>query len=340
MQKNFFRLTMLSILATAVMVMVTPVLTLNSLLYPVKIDSAYVAQEEKVYRDQLAKGKADSGLYFFYSPEELHLNFSPIEFITSDSILLRGWITFDTLSKTAPLLLMIPDIREGAIRYLLTMQQFTERGFHVCVMDMRGQGRSEGGPYHFGQSAEDVIDLINELKKRPDVNRAAILGVGTGAGIALDAIHSSPFMADAMVLQNPITSLNKLIQRQSLNDWGWWIRLFMPSIIRTYEQKTGINTAQFNFVSQIKTMSIPQMYVAANHFTNQTADETVNLYHHSTYYRKRLLIDRESWQKPAGQGNSKAYFDRISAFINSSLPTPIKRTRFRKLVWMNSGVIE
>lgn len=314
------------------MVMVTPVLTLNSLLYPVKIDSAYVAQEEMVYQERFAQGKADSGLLFFYSPEDLNLNSSTIEFFTSDSILLRGWITFDTLSKTAPMLLIIPDIREGAIRYLLSMQQFTQRGFHVCVMDMRGQGRSEGGPYHFEQSAVDIIDLLNELKKRPDVNKAAILGVGTGAGIALSAIRTSPFVADALVLQNPITSLNKLIQRQSLSDWGWWVRLFMPSIIRTYEQKTGINIEQFNFASLIETMSIPQMYVAANHFTNQTAEETVTLYHNSTYYRKRLYIDRDSWQKPAGQGNSKAYFDRISAFINSSLPTQIKRTRFRKLV--------
>lgn len=332
MQKNFFRLTMLSILATAVMVMVTPALTLNSLLYPVKIDSAYVAQEEMVYQEQLAKGKADSGLYYFFSPEELDLKSNPVHFYTSDSTLLRGWISFDTKKNIAPLLLIIPDVGQGAIQYLLLMQQFTERGFHVCVIDMRGQGLSGGSPYHFGKSALDVIALIDDLKRQPEVGRAAILGIGTGAGIALCALSASPFVADALVLQNPVTSLNKLIQRQSATEWGWWIHLFMPSLIRAYEQKTGINTSEFNFASIIERMSIPQMYVAANHFTNLTAEETVLLYHQSTFYRKRLYIDRDSWQKPAGQGNSKAYFDRISAFINSSLPTPIKRTRFRKLV--------
>lgn len=322
---------MLAILGSAVMVLITPSLTLNSMLYPPRIDSAYWAQAELVYSVQLEKGLADSGKFFLFSPGEAGLKFEDVVHTTADGTVLRGWLSKDTTRLKAPLLMIIPDIGHGAIQYLPSMLKFTGRGFHVLLMDMRGQGRSDGSLYHPGYAAGDVISLLTEIKKKPEIEKAAILGIGTGAGIAIASVTLAPFIVDVLVLQNPTVSLGSRIRRQSIDEWGWMINPFLPAIVRAYEYKTGINTSDFDYVRMISGMSIPQMYVAAGFKTIHEHNQTIAMYRASDYYRKRLFIDRESMGLDAGVPNSKEYFDKISAFINSSFPGNYNRSRTRKL---------
>lgn len=322
---------MLVILGSAVMVMITPSLTLNSMLYPPRIDSSYWAQTELVYALQLEKGMADSGKIFLFTPGEAGLKFDDVVHVTADGTIIRGWLSKDTTRTKAPLLMIIPDIGHGAIQYLPAMLKFTGRGFHVLLMDMRGQGRSEGSLYHPGYAAGDVISLLTEIKRSPEIDRAAILGIGTGAGIAIASVTLAPFIVDVLVLQNPSVSLGSRIRQQSIDEWGWMINPLLPAIVRSYEYKTGINTSDFDYRKMVSVMSIPQMYVAASYQTNRVHNQTIALYRASDYYRKRLFIERESHGLEPGIPNGKQYYDKISAFINSSFPGNYKRSRTRKL---------
>jgi hypothetical protein len=81
----------------------------------------------------------------------------------------------------------------------------------------------------------------------------------------------------------------------------------------------------------IRKINVPQMMVTANFPEKKNVDETLEIYHASTYYKKRLYIDADSFRKPTGQENNKAYYDKISSFISSSLPSKSKKTRFRRL---------
>ncbi|MBK8413916.1 MAG: alpha/beta hydrolase [Bacteroidetes bacterium] len=106
-----------------------------------------------------------------------------------DSIKLRGWMAIDTTKMISPLLLIIPDMLEGAIDYIPAMQEFSARGFNVGVINLRGQGNSDGEYYLPGQkSIDDLIRIIPELRALPYVNHVAILGSGSGAGIAIFTI--------------------------------------------------------------------------------------------------------------------------------------------------------
>jgi len=322
---------MLLIFGSAVMVMITPSLTLNSMLYPPRVDSAYWAQAEILYSVQLSKNQADSGKVFMFSPGDGGLKFDPVSHTTADGTIIRGWISYDTTEATAPLLLILTDISNGAIQFLPSMVNFTKRGFHVLLMDMRGQGRSDGKLYHPGYAAGDIISLLQEIKKSPLIDQAAILGIGTGAGIALATVTLAPFIVDALVLQNPPASLAGRIRQQSIDEWGWIINPFLPAIVRAYEYKTGINTSDFDYSKMISRMSIPQMYVAASYRTIREHNQTIALYRASDYFRKRLYIERESMGLEPGVLNSKEYYDKISAFINSSFPGNYKRSRTGKL---------
>ena len=323
---------MFAILAAAILVVMTPVLTVNKLLYPLKIDSSLVSQQQIAYEKGIQSGLSDSEAVFLYSPSQLNLNYVDVNYSLSDSVILRGWLVRDTLRRQSPLLLIIPDISEGAINYLPVMKQFSDRGFNVCVINMRGQGNSEGFYYDFTfQAAKDIIEIVSEIKKLPFVDYVAILGNSTGAAIALKAVSDSSSIADVLILQNPPKTLAQYFNQQAVKEWGNFIVPVLPAMQRCYEQQTGINFGDYDYLKMVQNLFVPHMMVASNFFSKKIVKETVAVYHASNYYRKQLFIDNASFGKATGFENSKKYYDRISAFINSSLSSKTKKTRFRKL---------
>lgn len=131
-------------------------------------------------------GTSDTIINFLYSPGQLEVNYIDLTLTMKDSVQLKGWMSIDTTRMQSPLLFIVPNINEGAINYIPALKQFCDRGFNVCVMDMRGQGASGGDFYNPGEKAvADVIYMVNELKKMPFINQVALMGNGTGAGIIL-----------------------------------------------------------------------------------------------------------------------------------------------------------
>jgi hypothetical protein len=335
MVKNIFRFFILLILAVAGLVIITPVLSFNELLYPVRIDSAYLSQQQLAYEKNLAGTFSDSGAIFIYTPEQMNIHYMNINYTVRDSIKLRGWMAIDTLHAKAPLLLIVPDISEGAINYIPAMKQFCDRGFNVCVINMRGQGDSEGNYYTPGKvSANDLKQLLEDLKRMPFIENTAVMGIGTGAGIIMSAMTDTN-VADVMILQNPPVSLSRYFRQKAVSRWGNYIIPILPALVRSYEDKTGVNVSSYNYLKMIAHISVPHMMVTANFMDKKEVDETLELYHASTYYKKRLYIDANSYKKKTGIENDKVYYDKIAAFINSSLPSKSKKTRFRKLAYLN-----
>ncbi len=331
MVKNIFRFFIIAILATAGLVIITPVLSFNELLYPVRIDSNYVSQQQMQYEKQLRETGSDSLAIFIYTPEQLNISFMDINYTLRDSVKLRGWMALDTMRMQAPLLLILPDITEGAINYIPAMKQFCDRGFNVCVINLRGQGDSEGSYYTPGAtSARDVKQLIADLKKMPFISHVALMGTGTGAGVAMKLMADTA-IADVLILQNPPVSLSRYFTDKATSRWGTFILPILPALIRSYEDQTGLSVSSYNYKKMIRKINVPQMMVAANFPDKKNVDETLEIYHASTYYTKRLCIDAESFRKPTGQENSKTYYYKLASFINSSLPSKSKKTRFRKL---------
>ncbi|MDQ3050666.1 MAG: alpha/beta hydrolase [Bacteroidota bacterium] len=331
MVKNIFRSFIVLLLATIAMVIITPVLSFNELLYPVRIDSAYLSQQQILHEKQMREKGKDSLGIFIYSPKQLNIHYMNISYTLSDSVKLRGWMAIDTLRMQAPLLLIIPDINEGAINYIPAMKQFCDRGFNVCVVNMRGQGDSEGIFYHPGNvSANDVKQLLLDLQKMPFIQHVALMGSGTGAGIAMKLV-SDTAIAKVVILQNPPSSLSHYFKDKAIERWGTYIIPILPALIRSYEDQTGLLVKDYNYKEMITEINIPQMMVAANFMHKKVMDETLEVYHASTWYKKRLYIDAKSYQQRTGTENSKIYYDKLAAFISSSLPPKSKKTRFRRL---------
>ena len=333
MVKNIFRFFVIVMLSLAGLVLITPVISFNDLLYPVRIDSAYVSRQQFVYEKQLTSNQTDSGEVFIYSPQQLNIHYMNMSYTLRDSVTLKGWMAIDTLHMSSPLLLIIPDISEGAICYLSSMKQFCDRGFNVCVMDLRAQGESEGAYYTLGQtSADDVKQLIADLRKLPFVSNIALMGSGTGAAIALKTMKDSAY-AEALILQNPLVSLDTYFHEIAVAQWGNFILPVLPPMIRRYESKTGLQVSNYDYVSMISDVTVPVMVTAANFMDKKIIEQALTIYKASPYVKKQLYIDAASFMIKTRDENSKTYYDKIGAFISISMPSKSKKTRFRKLAF-------
>jgi pimeloyl-ACP methyl ester carboxylesterase len=328
--KNIFRLCMTLLVATAWLVIITPILSFNSLLYPVRIDSVYVSQQQLLHEKKLAEGKTDSIAMFIYTPEQVAVAYMDIRYTLRDSILLRGLMALDTLHSRSPLLLIIPDITEGAIEYIPAMKEFCDRGFNVCVINLRGQGNSDGNFYTPGTaSVNDIKQLVADLRKMPFISNVTMLGNGTGAGIVIKA-NADTSLAEVLVLQNPPATLTGYFRQKAREEWGEFILPLLPALIRSYEDKTGISLETYNYLQLVSKIKVPHMMVTANFMTTRVLDETVAVYNASGYYKKRLYVDAPSFGKKTSVLNEKGYYDRVASFIHISLPSKTKKTRFRR----------
>lgn len=331
MVKNIFRFSVFLIFLSSVFVLITPLFSVNSLVYPPRIDSVFVSEQQYLFESKMKAMGADSVQVFIYDPSQLNINYIDIDLPMADSIHLRGWMAIDTTRIISPLLLIIPDISEGAIDYIPALKEFSSRGFNVCAMDLRGQGMSDGEKYLPGEtSVNDLAYLIKQLRTMPFINHVAVLGSGTGAGIAISLLNDSTH-ADVLILQNPVTTFNYFFAQTGSTFFSSIPEVFSPAIQRSYEKQTGINIAELNYEKIISELLIPQMFVTANFQSGDRIRQTLLMYDASTYFRKRLYVDTETFLKRPGFSNSKEYFDKISAFINSSLPYKSKKVTRKKL---------
>ncbi|MGR6087339.1 MAG: serine aminopeptidase domain-containing protein [Arcticibacter sp.] len=321
---RIFRWTTIFIAFHIVLVLITPLVTVNSLLYPLRIDSTYVMQ---------MRNSGDSAFIRQpINPEELGLPYQKIIFSRSGQPELRGWISFDSTRYNAPLLCIVPDISESKICYLNDVLEYQSRGFHVCLIDMRGQGESDGEYYDPGMnSAMDLAGIVQRLDTMQQVEFVALLGVGTGAGICIKATDDTSLKASALVLQNTPQSLEKLFQKTILHGWGGVLLPFLPVIKRSYERKTGLDFHEHRYAEIFKNCHLPYLSVAAGFVTKTSMAGIKSVHESGNYAHKKLFIELYPKQDNPFHHYSRKYYDQICGHIKASRQSPVFKSRRKKL---------
>lgn len=324
--QSVFRWSMTFLVFHMFLVLMTPVFTVNSFLYPIRVDSTMIAQQ------LIAGGDSVPGPLPLH-PSQILRDYEKIYFKREGQPGLIGWISYDTTKTIAPLMVIVPDYSEGKINYLMDMAEWNSRGFHVCVMDMRGQGESEGVYYDPGMnSIRDLLSLCKKLKAMDRMDYIVCMGIGTGAGICLGASTDPTFEGAALILQNPSVSLEQIFQRKALVGWGGLLYPFLPVLKRSYERSTGIDFHEHNYTKIIGNCHLPYLVVGAGYITNQDTKDIVRLLEADGNPRKKIFWEIQSNKSAPFHQFSKKYYDHLSGFVVSSRQSPVFKVRRKKLV--------
>jgi pimeloyl-ACP methyl ester carboxylesterase len=307
------------------------ILGITELVYPVKIDSAYVTALQRSREREIIADTVNPALFLF-KPEQLEMQYENMKVMTYDSLLLSGWYFMPVYEELGITILIIPDINESKISYLEGAKAFTERGFRVCCVDMRACGESEGSYFTMGTiSAIDIRSILDSLYCRPETKHVAVMGTGTGAAIAIQAA-SYDQRPIALIAQNAFAGLTGYFSRYASHKWGVLGKWFFPLMKKELDRQTGFNSDSLNLQKLVLRISKPSLFIARAKESIEDLKETHLLYERSKALKKEFLFFGEMMEEDLSQTEQKDYYDKISAFISTAIPKKVKRTRFKKLV--------
>jgi hypothetical protein len=100
------------------LVFFTSLVDVSELVYPVHIDSLYIKAQQDEYVRELQKNKTKILPRFYYSPFQLGIEYSELEFTTRDQLKLKGWFIPVKDKSNAITILMLHDLNESRISLL------------------------------------------------------------------------------------------------------------------------------------------------------------------------------------------------------------------------------
>ena len=114
---------------------------------------------------------------------------------------------------TQPAVLLVHAFNQTPSQMVPLVAPLHDQGYVVMVVGLRGVGRERVAAQTFGlNESVDVRGAIAQLRTRPtvDVNRVAVVGLGSGANAALIAASQEPGVR-AVVLVNPLNTPQQAI---------------------------------------------------------------------------------------------------------------------------------
>lgn len=234
---------------------------------------------------------------FDYMPDEYHLNYRDVYFITNDNIQLHGW--FFPKENEKPVLIFCHGNAGNISHRIDNIKLLVERGFQVFIFDYRGYGKSSGSPseegiYRDGRAAYDY--LVNIEKVSPE--KIILFGRSLGGSVAID-----------VSLKRDVRSI--IIESAFLSTREMAKKMFPFSLI------SPLLPVNYNNIEKIPDISVPKLIIHGE-------DDSIVPF----YMGKRLY---ESAKEPKfffpikGAGHNDTYvkggvkyFNALDAFIRDS----------------------
>lgn len=247
-----FRGMILLMFLSALTILSTPLLGINELFYPVRIDSvSIVYSSQKLINDTLAPGIP------MFNPSQSGMKYQELQIFGKDSIPLVGWEIFPEGEINQLILLLIHDINESRLHYIRFSSLIASQGVRVFMFDQRAHGVSGGDYFSYGMTGvSDIINMVDAIKNQYPNHALALYGNGAGAALALQFCKHDK-RADMVLINNGFTSLQEHFQQFAYAKWGKVSYYIYPVLQRQLEAQTGFEVNSLHLDSLIAELTKP-----------------------------------------------------------------------------------
>src|SRR5258706_1983681 len=326
MKRRFLSFAELMLICVLVMSITVPFLVLPDILYPERIDSLYVKNQElKLLQEDSSAAKKNASV-FLYNPGSLNLAYENFEVRALDSAVLKAWyIPSDNQQNF--IVLVLHDLNESRISGLGLAQALQSRNIDVCLMDLRAHGSSWGNEFSPGPLAvDDVRRVIDKLFEDYYLERLAILGIGTGAAIAIETAAVDDRVS-AIVLQSPFLSLDKYVQRRYRQKWGILNSAYSYVTNKRLKKQLGYSPEKLNLPDICEYIFIPTLVIAGSNDAEIPYVESMSVSEASGSDMKNFITIKNASHDEIEEKGGQAYYDAVSFFLNQAVPAEVERVR-------------
>jgi esterase/lipase len=306
-----------------IFIFLSPTLMSPDLIYPERMDSTFIAFNAE-------KDSADSDSLLF-SPTDVGLAYSSLQVKTSEGFQLNGWYV-SAVDTPANTILILHDLNESRILYIDHMKQFHDRGFNVCVFDLRAHGTSGGTEFTPGLPAvEDAKRMIAAIFAKKETRNLIIMGAGIGSAIALQvAVYDS--LCKGLVLQSPFNNFENYLKRYAQAKWGIMKNMWYPVFKQRIENLLHYPIKQLDLTEIAAYISIPTVIITGSEGGEIYTSDAMEVYDAFATEKKELFLVRNNELVNIAKAGGEEYYNRISAFLIETMPKEQKTTRFKKMV--------
>ena len=326
---QYFTLFVIFLLLLSVFTALTPAFVNVDLFYPQRVDSVFVLAEARHNQPDTGTDVRQDTAGILFNPSSVHLFYENYNVTTADSLLLKGW--YCKSQKTdSPTLLVIHDLNESKIRYIDMFKQLHDRDLHVCIVDLRAHGSSEGHEFTPGMvSVRDVQTILDSLFCKEETQHIYVMGAGIGAFIATQATALDDRIA-GLILENGFVNYASFLDFYARQKWGRLEFLFRTPFMLKVKQQIQMDPAELDLSRLLALIRVPTLFIAGGRDDFAAASESAILKDSSAARQKELFLIRNSFHSNTAETGDE-YYNRIAEFIVRTIPPKQKRSRYRKL---------
>lgn len=324
MKKRFASLAELLLICVLVMSITVPFIVMPDVLYPERVDSVYIKTRELKF---LAGDSSEKNApVFLYNPGSLNMPYENFEVRGLDSAVLKAWyIPSDNQQNF--IVLIIHDLGDSRISCLGLAKALQGRNIDVCLMDLRAHGSSGGNEFSPGPLAvSDIRQVIDKLFEDYYVEQLAILGIGTGAAIAVQTAAIDDRVS-AVVLQSPFGALNKYVERRYRHKWGFLHPAYSYIANNRLKKQLGYSPEKLNLPDICEYIFIPTLVIAGSNDEEMPYIESLNVSEASGSDMKNFITIKDAGHDEIEEKGGEAYYDAISFFLHEAVPAEVERVR-------------
>ena len=321
-----------ALLMAGAFVVISPSLVEPDLIRPQRIDSIYIQFQRTLVLKEHPVDFPSIDSTLFFNPADLGMDYEEFNVRTADKTLLRGWFIAAKDTSSGPnTILVLHDWNESKIQKLNFAMQMRDRGFNVCLMDLRAHGNSEGTEFSPGiLAASDVKCMLDSLLSKPLVNHVAIFGSGVSAAIAMQsAVYDG--RADVLIVQCPVKKFSRFVHHYARKKWGWSRFIFYPLLERRMEHAMQMQLEELDLVAIGSAIKTPVQFIAASEDEFYSPIEAYAIFDSSAAVKKDLILVNQSTSSTLEVVGGEKYYNAIAEFINTAVPKKPVKVRYKKL---------
>ncbi|WP_127718180.1 alpha/beta hydrolase [Halobacteriovorax sp. HLS] len=127
--------------------------------------------------------------YFYADPKTQDIEYSDIDFKSTDDTQLHGWLmTSNKVKKKKGLILYFHGNAQNLTSHWLNLGWLTKKGYDIFIFDYRGYGLSKGQANQQGLNKDSIAALNWAYEKQRDYPKFIVYGQSLGGAVSMRAL--------------------------------------------------------------------------------------------------------------------------------------------------------